>query len=293
MPIMGYTQAPIPASAGIGLRSPHLAEIAAEPPPVAWLEVHAENYMALGGPRLRALEQIRRDRPLSIHGVGLSIGSAGGLDAAHLARVAGLVRRFEPALVSEHLAWSVNGGIYFNDLLPIPYTEETLALVAANIDRVQTTLGRQILLENPSTYLRFAASVIPEPEFITEVVARTGCGVLLDVNNVQVSAVNHGFDPLAYLAAIPAGAVQEIHLAGHTVTDLEGEVLLIDDHGSPVSPGVWRLYAATLDRLGAVPTLIEWDTRIPPLSTLLAEARLADGWLARVTSAGQEPAHVG
>lgn len=281
----GFVRTPIPPCAGIGLRAPHVPEILAAPPPVGWLEIHAENYLAAGGPRLAALERIRRERPLSIHGVGLSMGSADGIDDAHLARVAALVRRFEPGLVSEHVAWSVNGGVYFNDLLPIPYTEETLALVAANVDRVQTALGRRILMENPSTYLRFAASTIPEPDFIAALVARTGCGVLLDVNNIQVSAVNHGFDPFAYLSTIPADAVAEIHLAGHAVTDIDGEVLLIDDHGSPVSPEVWRLYAAAIERLGAMPTLIEWDTRIPPLADLLAEARLADAWLARALAA--------
>jgi uncharacterized protein (UPF0276 family) len=252
----------------------------AAPPPVGWVEVHAENYLAAGGPRLAALERIRCDVPLSIHGVGLSMGSAGGIDAAHLDRLVRLVDRFQPALVSEHVAWSVNGGVYFNDLLPIPYTEETLALLCRAVDRVQTALGRQILMENPSTYVRFAASTIPEPEFIAELAARTGCGLLLDVNNIQVSAVNHGFDPYRYLSTIPARAVQEIHLAGHAVLDIEGEVLLVDDHGSPVSPEVWRLYAAAIERVGPMPTLIEWDTRIPPLATLVAEARRADVWLA-------------
>ncbi len=279
---LGTSPGRIPARAGIGLRTPHISQMtAAIPPPVAWVEVHIENYLAAGGPRLAALEQIRRDRPLSLHGVGLSMGSAAGVDSDHLDRVARLVDRFQPELVSEHLAWSVNGGVYFNDLLPIPYTEETLALVCRTVDQVQTRLKRQILMENPSTYLRFAASTIPEPLFLAELVARTGCGLLLDVNNIQVSAVNHDFDPFDYLANIPKLTVQEIHLAGHAVLDVEGERLLVDDHGAPVAPEVWQLYAAAIDRLGPVPTLIEWDTRIPPLETLLDEARRADVWLAR------------
>jgi len=279
---------PIPARAGIGLRTPHVPELLAALPPVGWVEIHAENYLAAGGPRLAALEQIRRDLPLSIHGVGLSMGSAAGVDAAHLDRLVRLVDRFQPALVSEHVAWSVGGGVYFNDLLPIPYTEQTLARLCANVDRVQTALGRQILMENPSTYLRFAASTIPEPEFIAELAARTGCGVLLDVNNIQVSAVNHGFDPYHYLSTIPAAAVGEIHLAGHAVLDIAGEVLLVDDHGSPVAPEVWRLYAAAIGHVGAMPTLIEWDTRIPPLATLVAEAEQADLWLSEVVGRQSE-----
>ncbi len=275
---------PIPVRAGIGLRTPHVPEMLETRPPVGWVEVHAENYLAAGGPRLAALERIRRDLPLSIHGVGLSLGSAEGVDATHLERLARLVTRFQPALVSEHVAWSVNSGVYFNDLLPIPYTEESLALLCRNVDRVQTVLGRQILMENPSTYVRFVASTIPEPEFIAELATRTGCGLLLDVNNIQVSAVNHGFDPYRYLSTIPKSAVREIHLAGHAVLDMDGEVLLVDDHGSPVTQEVWQLYAAAIQRVGPTPTLIEWDTRIPPLATLLDEARRADRVLTKAAA---------
>jgi uncharacterized protein (UPF0276 family) len=251
-------------------------------PALAWLEVHPENYLG-GGPAVRALEAIRREYPLSFHAVGLSVGSARGLDGRHLARIKALVERFQPALVSEHLAWSQTGGAYLNHLLPLPYTEESLAAVCRNVDEVQTTLGRRVLIENPSGYLRFTASTIPEPEFLAALAARTGCGLLCDVNNIHVTAENLGLDARAYLAALPGDAIEEIHLAGHSVNDAEGRPVLIDDHGSPVDAAVWSLYEEALRRFGPRPTLVEWDTAIPPLETLIGEARQADARLLRVT----------
>ncbi|MCC7049887.1 MAG: DUF692 domain-containing protein [Alphaproteobacteria bacterium] len=262
-------------AAGIGLRASHHAAVMASPPAVGWLEIHAENYLGGGQPR-RCLEIVRRDRAVSVHGVGLSLGSADGLDETHLARVAALVGEIEPFLVSEHLAWSVTGGVYHNDLLPLPYTEESLAVVAANILRLQERLQRRVLIENPSTYLRFAHSPIPEAEFLAALAARTGCGMLLDVNNVQVCAVNHGFEAAAYIDAVPAGTVGEIHLAGHHAAEEDGIAILIDDHGSAVPETVWRLYRQAVRRFPEAPTLIEWDTRIPALDVLVAEAQQAD-----------------
>jgi len=265
----------IPARAGIGLRSPHVAEVLATRPPLPWLEVHPENYLG-GGPSIRALDAVRRDYPVAFHAVGLSIGTPDGVDRRHLGRIKGLVDRFEPALVSEHLAWSQVGGAYLNHLLPLPYTEESLAVVCRNVDEVQTALGLRVLVENPSGYLRFATSTIPEAQFLAEVVRRTGCALLCDVNNVYVTASNLGLDAVAYLDALPAAAVAEIHLAGHSVNDADGQTLLVDDHGSPVIPAVWTLYEHAVRRFGAVPTLVEWDTEIPALDVLLAEARRAD-----------------
>jgi uncharacterized protein (UPF0276 family) len=270
------TSVPRLSGSGVGLRSPHVAEILATRPAINWLEVHAENYMG-GGPAVRALERLRRDYPVSVHGVGLSLGSAAGLDAFHLERLAGLVERLQPALVSEHLSWSVMGGTYLNHLLPLPYTEEALAVVAEHVVRVQERLGRRLLVENPSSYLRFYHSPIPEAEFLNALVRRTGCGLLCDVNNVYVSCENLGGDAAAYLEAIEPAAVEEIHLAGHAVNDADGRAILIDDHGSRVAEAVWRLHARALARFGAVPTLVEWDTDVPPLAVLLAEA-----WKARV-----------
>ena len=274
----GASESRLPARAGIGLRSPHIAEVLATRPALPWLEVHPENYLG-GGPAVRALHAVRREYPLSFHAVGLSVGSADGVDRRHLGRIKSLVDRFEPALVSEHLAWSQAGGAYVNHLLPLPYTEESLAAVCRNVDEVQTTLGRRILVENPSGYLRFAASTIPEAEFLAALAGRTGCGLLCDVNNIHVTAQNLGLDPDAYLATLPRGAVEEIHLAGHSVNDADGQTLLIDDHGSPVGPAVWMLYEHSLRRFGALPTLVEWDTDIPPLDVLLEEARRADSRL--------------
>ena len=266
---------PTPEGVGIGLRSPHVPDVLATHPALPWLEVHPENYLG-GGPAVRALEAVRRDYPLSFHAVGLSIGSADGVDHRHLGRIKALADRLEPVLVSEHLAWSRLGGAYLNHLLPLPYTKESLQVVCRNADAVQTSLGRRVLLENPSAYLRFAVSTIPEPEFLTEIVRRTGCGLLCDVNNVHVSAHNLGLDPVAYLDALPADAVAEIHLAGHSANDADGQTLLIDDHGSPVAPAVWTLYEHALRCFGPVPTLVEWDTEIPAFEVLLSEARRAD-----------------
>ena len=274
-PVAPHLGSSIPAAAGIGLRFQHHQAVLDTRPHVAWLEAHTENYMGGGAP-LRYLDAIRRDYPLSLHGIGLSLGSADGVADAHLARVRSVIERFEPGLVSEHLAWSIVDGIHLADLLPLPLTEEALAVVCRNVDRVQTFLRRRILLENPSTYLRFSHSTIPEPDFITAIAKRTGCGVLCDVNNIYVSASNHGWDASAYLAALPAEAVGEIHLAGHTVRQLDdSKMIRIDDHGSRVAPAVWALYAVALARFGPVPTLIEWDTAVPALDVLLDEAAQA------------------
>jgi uncharacterized protein (UPF0276 family) len=257
-------------------------------PQVPWFEIHAENYMG-GGPVVRVLEQLRQDYPFSIHGVGLSLGSADDLDTRHLTRLQRLVQRLEPVLVSEHLSWSIAGGMYLNHLLPLPYTEETLAVVCRHIDQAQTVLGRRLLVENPSSYLRFADASIPEPEFLAELVRRTGCGLLCDVNNIYVSSRNFDQDSVAYLEILPGDAVAEIHLAGHTVNDADGRPILIDDHGSPVIAAVWQLYTLALARYGPVPTLIEWDTNLPELAVLVDEARKAERLLA---TAGRVTAHV-
>jgi uncharacterized protein len=275
---------PIPAKAGIGLRFQHHQAVIDSRPDVAWLEVHTENYMGGGAP-LRYLDAIRRDFPVSLHGVGLSLGSAEGLDRAHLERIRQVAERVEPGLISEHIAWSVVGGNYLADLLPLPMTEEALAIVCRHIDQTQTYLKRLILVENPSTYLTFAHSTIPEWEFMTAVAARTGCGILCDVNNIFVSACNHGWDVSAYLEALPSGSIGEIHLAGHTVRPLaDGTTIRIDDHGSRVIDDVWRLYQEALMRFGAVPTLIEWDNNVPPLKVLLQEADHAAAIMAKMNS---------
>lgn len=277
------------SGSGIGLRSPHVGEIARTTPPVGWLEVHAENYLG-GGPAIRMLERLRRDYPISVHGVGLSLGSAEGLDGRHLERLAGLVERLQPALVSEHLSWSVAGGVYLNHLLPLPCTPESLAVVSRHVDRVQERLGRRLLVENPSSYLRFEDSPIPEVEFLNALARRTGCGVLCDVNNVYVSCQNLGGDAGAYLDALDASAVGEIHLAGHAQNDADGRIVLIDDHGSRVAEPVWALYARALRRLGPTPTLVEWDTDLPPLAVLLEEAATA-GAMLRAAARGADDAH--
>jgi uncharacterized protein (UPF0276 family) len=274
-----------PGSAGIGLRAPHVAEILDERPRIGWLEVHTENYLG-GGPAVWALAAVRGQYPISLHGVGLSLGSADGLDRRHLARVADLVRRIEPVLVSEHLSWSIAGGVYLNHLLPLPYTEESLALISENVRQAQEVLGRPLLIENPSSYLRFRDSPIPEPEFLGELARRTGCGLLCDVNNIFVSCANLGLDAGAYLAALPREAIGEIHLAGHARNDADGRDILIDDHGSRVADAVWRLYEGAVARFGPVPTLIEWDTDIPALEGLLDEARFAEAILGRLGARG-------
>ena len=263
------------ATAGIGLRAPHVREVDATRPPVGWLEVHSENYYADGGPALAALDRLRRDYPLSLHGVGMSLGSADPLDRDHLAKLKRLIARTEPALVSEHLCWSGIGGRSLNDLLPLPYTEEALSHVAARVAAVQEAIGSELLVENVSSYLQFDASTIQEWEVVAAVAARTGCRLLLDVNNIHVNAVNHGFDADRYLAAIAPASVAEIHLAGF---DASGDCL-IDTHGAPVAPPVWALYRRAIARFGPRPTLIEWDTDIPPLAPLLAEAATAQAIL--------------
>lgn len=266
----------IPASAGLGLRFRHHRAVIDEQPDVAWFEVHTENYMG-GGPAPQYLDRIRRDYRVSLHGVGLSLGSADGLDLAHLARVREVVARVEPGLVSEHLSWSAVGGAYLADLLPLPMTEEALVVVCRHVDQMQTALRRQILVENPSTYLRFEHSTIPEWEFLAHVAQHTGCAILCDVNNIYVSACNHDWNPHTYLAALSPSSIGEIHLAGHSVRHLDnGRTLRIDDHGSRVAPEVWALYEAALQRFGPVPTLIEWDTDVPPLDILMEEMTIAE-----------------
>ncbi len=257
--------------AGIGLRSPHLAEIARDRPATGFLEIHAENYLA-NSPVLQTVERLREDYEFSIHAVGLSLGSIDGPDETHLGRVAALIERLEPALVSDHLSWSVAGGRYFNDLLPLPYTEEALDVVARNVERLQERLGRRVLVENPSCYLAFAHSTLSEPEFLTELVGRSGCGLLLDANNIAVTAHNLRLDPAAWLDGLPASAIGEYHLAGHAVNEADGQPILIDDHGSRVTCGVWTLFDEIVRRYGPRPTLVEWDTDLPALDVLLDEA---------------------
>ena len=265
----------IPASAGVGLRFPHHRVVVEQRPAAAWFEVHPENYLG-GGTPPGYLDAIRRDYPLSLHGVGLSLGSAEAVDERHLARLKRLVERVDPGLVSEHLAWNAIDGAHFPDLLPLPLTEEALAVVCRNVEHAQERLGRRILIENPSSYLRFRHSTMPEWEFIGAIAARTGCGILCDVNNIFVSACNHGFDARRYLHALPGERICEIHLAGHRLRTLEdGRSIRIDDHSSPVCDEVWQLYALAVDLFGQVPALIEWDTDVPPLPVLLEEAAKA------------------
>jgi hypothetical protein len=264
----------IPPRAGIGLRHPHHRATMETRPAVGWLEVHSENFMR-GGPSLDLLTDLRRDYPVSLHGVGLSLGSAEPIDDTHLARLKALVDRVEPGLVSEHVSWSIADGTYLNDLLPLPYTEEALRHLVDNIDRMQTALARTILIENPSTYFQFVHSEMDEAAFIAEALRRSGCGLLLDLNNVYVSARNHGFDADTYIAALPADRIGEIHLAGHSLKSIDGCELRIDDHGSAVSDEVWALFRATIARHGPIPTLIEWDSDIPALERLVAEAAKA------------------
>jgi uncharacterized protein (UPF0276 family) len=261
---------------GIGLRTPHYAQVLERRPALAFLEVHSENFFGDGGAPLAWLERFRGAYPLSLHGVGLSLGSADGLDKGHLAKLEALVRRFEPLMVSEHLSWSAIGGRHANDLLPLPYTEEALALVIERVDRVQEYLRRPILLENVSTYYAFPESSIPEWEFVAAVARASACRILLDVNNIHVNAFNHRFDARRYLGAIDPASVAEIHLGGFE----QGDGCLIDTHGAPVSPEVWSLYEAAVARFGAQPTLVEWDTDIPALDVLLAETRKACAILA-------------
>jgi uncharacterized protein len=279
---------PSPQKSGAGFKAEHLPDILGDTRKVGFFEVHAENYMGAGGAPHAALERLRRDYPIFVHGVGLSIGRLGALDREHLARLALVVARYEPQVVSEHLAWSTHDNTYFNDLLPVPYTREVLDRVVEHIDTVQEVLGRKLLLENPSTYVAFNQSTISETDFIREIARRSGCGLLLDVNNVFVSATNHNFSPEQYLADFPLDQVREIHLAGHAIeADDEGRPLLIDAHDRPVSADVWALYEKVIATRGVVPTLVEWDNDVPAWHVLKAEADAADEILARHAT----PAH--
>lgn len=270
----------LPATAGIGFKPQHFAEILRAPQPVGFFEIHAENYMGEGGVPHAQLRALRERYGLSVHGVGLSIGAARPLDREHLARLKTLCGRYQPESFSEHLAWSSHGEVYYNDLLPFPYTEETLARVVEHVDAVQTALQREMLLENPSTYVRFAESTIPEVEFLRAVAERTGCGLLLDINNVFVSATNHASSARDYLAAFPLARVKEIHLGGHDrQNDDDGAPLLIDAHGTPVAEPVWTLYADVIERIGPTPSLIEWDNDVPDWPVLRAEAQAAQAIL--------------
>ncbi|MGA8051538.1 MAG: DUF692 domain-containing protein [Burkholderiales bacterium] len=256
---------------GVGLRTKHYDEFLERRPDVGWLEVHSENYFGAGGYDQHVLKRLRADYPVSLHGVGLALGSAAPEAGGHVAKLKRLVEAIEPALVSEHLCWGRALGRHFNDLLPLPYTEEALALMTERVSQLQEALGRRILIENVSSYVEFHASAIPEGEFIGSLARRSGCAVLLDVNNLYVNQLNLGSDALAAMRSIPVDAVAEIHLAGHLVTD----TCVIDTHGDRIAEPVWRLYQAALERFGNVPTLIEWDTDIPPLDVLLGEAQRA------------------
>lgn len=267
----------LPARAGLGLKAEHYATILQQRPDLGFFEVHAENYMGEGGPPHRYLTAIREAYPLSLHGVGLSIGADRALDKAHLARLAGLIARYQPGFFSEHLAWSSHETGFLNDLLPVPYTAQTLTRVCDHIDQVQEVLGVRMLLENPTTYLAFAESSYAEVDFIAEVVARTGCHLLLDVNNVHISATNQAYDPFDYISRYPLASVREIHLAGFAPQkDEAGRPLLIDSHDRPVDAGVWQLYAHAIGLTGPLPTLIEWDSDVPAWEVLYAEAQRAE-----------------
>ena len=281
---VSQAQAPgLPRRAGLGLKHEHFMEVLETSPDIGFFEVHAENYMVAGGPFHHYLGLIREQYPLSLHGVGLSIGGEGPLDREHLARLAALIERYQPHSFSEHLAWSSHGPVFLNDLLPLAYDSATLQRVCEHVDQVQSTLKRAMLLENPSTYLQFQRSTLDETDFISEVIRRTGCGLLLDVNNVYVSCINHRRDPLAYLDALPLHAVGEIHLAGFAEdTDSLGDRLLIDDHGAPIDNAVWQLYEKVLKHVGSVATLIERDNQVPAFGVLLAEAQQAEWHLSKV-----------
>lgn len=281
----------LPLSAGAGFKPEHFEAISAAPQPAGFFEVHAENYMGAGGMPHVQLSFLRENYALSLHGVGLNIGGMEPLDRAHLARLKKLCSRYQPESFSEHLAWSSHGGTFFNDLLPLPYTEATLASVIDHIDETQTALSHRLLLENPATYVRFAESTIPETEFLCEITRATGCGLLLDVSNVFVAARNHNFDAYAYLAAFPLDLVGEIHLAGHfKTTDEEGAPLYIDAHGSPVIEDVFGLYESVIARTGPLPTLIEWDNDVPDWSVLRAEVLAVQARLDRARSRPVAPA---
>src|SRR5476651_693988 len=271
---ISQAQAPgLPRRAGLGLKNEHFSEVLETAPDIGFFEVHAENYMVAGGPFHHYLGLIREQYPLSLHGVGLSIGGEGPLNREHLARLALLIERYQPHSFSEHLAWSSHGPVFLNDLLPLAYDAATLNRVCEHVDQVQSTLKRPMLLENPATYLQFQRSTLDEADFISEIILRTGCGLLLDVNNVYVSSINHQRDPLAYIEALPLHAVGEIHLAGFAEdADNLGDRLLIDDHGAPIDQAVWALYQQVLAKIGPMATLIERDNQLPAFAVLLAEA---------------------
>jgi uncharacterized protein len=273
------TAVSIPAQAGIGLRAPHHAAVVCERPRVAWLEAHSENYFADGGAQLEHLFKARSLYPLSLHGVGLSVGSTDPFNREHLAKLKRLVQWSEPGLVSEHLSWASVNGTFLNDLLPMPYTSEALQHMISRVSELQDYLGRQILIENISSYLRFHGEQLTEWEFLAALARESGCGLLVDVNNVYVSACNHGFDACQFLSALPAAAVQELHLAGHSINHYGGRDILIDTHSAPVCDAVWQLYAHALQCFGPVPTLIEWDMELPALDVLVAEADKANQYL--------------
>lgn len=278
----GATAAPGPTGTGIGLRSVHHEEFLAARPGVAWVEVHSENFFAAGGWPLQVLDQVRRDYPVSLHGVGLSLGSADPLNATHLRHLQELIARVDPIRVSEHAAWGSVGGVFLNDLVPLPYTREALDHLVRRVDQLQEALRRPVLMENVSSYLQFPGAEMPEWEFMVELARRAGCGLLLDINNIYVNARNHGFDPGGYLRAIPPALVGQMHLAGHAVTELAGRTMLVDTHDAPVCPAVWDLYAEAVARMPDVPALVEWDASLPPLPDLVAEADRADAWRALV-----------
>jgi hypothetical protein len=265
----------IPVCAGIGLRAAHYRDLLDSLPRLAWLEVHSENYFGAGGPPLHYLERIRAHYPISLHGVGMSLGSTDPLDTRYLARLKALIERIEPGLVSDHLSWSSVNRRHFNDLLPLPYTEGALEHVCSRVAAAQDFLGCRLLVENPSTYLQYPESSIPEPQFMAELAGRTGCGLLLDVNNVFVSACNQGFDARRYLDSIPGRYVAELHLAGFTRNETDAGEILIDTHSKPVAAPVWALYARAIERFGNLPTLVEWDADLPPLTVLASEAARA------------------
>jgi uncharacterized protein (UPF0276 family) len=274
--------ASIPARAGIGLRAEYEHQILEHGVACAWLEVHSENYFGLGGGPVNRLLALRERFPISLHGVGLGLGNTDAIDQNHLARLKRLARHVEPALISEHLCWNAHNGRHYNDLLPLPYTEDAVRHVAERITHVQDRLGRRILIENVSSYLEYRHAEMSEWEFLGEVAERADCAILLDVNNVYVNACNHGYRALDFITAVNPARVAEIHLAGHTRREFEdGSVLYIDTHDQPVCPEVWRLYRDTIERLGPRPTLIEWDARLPPLSTLETEAHSADQFMER------------
>lgn len=273
----------LPFRPGIGFKPQHFADLLSDDGNgIGFVEIHAENYMGAGGPPHAMLHDLRERFALSVHGVGLSIGGEAPLDCEHLARLKALCDRYRPESFSEHLAWSSHGEVYLNDLLPLPYTQATLERIVTHVDQVQTVLGREMLLENPSTYLQFAESTIAETDFLSEIARRSGCGLLLDVNNVFVQARNHGTSPQTYLDSFPLERVKEIHLGGHDEqSDETGAPLLIDAHGSPVADPVWLLFGRVIDATGPLPTLIEWDNDVPDFATLADEAAVAGRILGR------------